>query len=226
MTALTEDSPLVKRIIKTKIGGLNFGFTKHDQDCRIINKRKEEVHMDLTEAINKRRSIRKYRPDPVPENILQTVLEAVRWAPSWANTQCWEVIVIREQTIKSELTTALSKGNPSLASMTDAPLLLVLCGKKGISGYYKGQVATVKGDWLMFDTGIAMQNLCLAAHSLGLGTVVIGLFDHKKVEQILGIPQEVEVVAMTPLGYPASEGGTPKRKEISEFVFHDRYGKK
>jgi nitroreductase len=98
-----------------------------------------------------------------------------------------------------------------------------MCGKKGISGFYKGQAATVKGDWLMFDTGMAMQNLCLTAHSLGLGTVVIGLFDHKKVEEILGVPQNVEVVAMTPLGYPAAEGVTPKRKEPSEFVFYEKY---
>lgn len=181
--------------------------------------------MDLIEVIKGRRSIRKYRPDRVPESALQTVLEAVKWSPSWANTQCWEVVVVNDPKVKSELATALPKGNPGLGSMTDAPLLLVLCGKKGISGYYRGQAATVKGDWLMFDTGIAMQNLCLAAHGLGLGTVVIGLFDHKKVEEILDVPQGVEVVAMTPLGYPAAEGGAPKRKEISEFVFHERYGK-
>ncbi len=79
----------------------------------------------------------------------------------------------------------------------------------------------------MFDVGLAMQNLCLAAHSLGLGTVIIGSFDHKKVEEIIGVPQNVEVVAMTPLGYPATGGGSPKRKGISEFVFYEKYlGKK
>ncbi len=181
--------------------------------------------MELMEAITGRRSVRRYKADPVPEEALQAVLEGVRWAPSWANTQCWEVIVVRDPKIRLELTAALPKGNPALGSMTDAPLLLVLCGKKGISGYYRGQAATVKGDWLMFDTGIAMENLCLAAHGLGLGTVVIGLFDHKKAEEILNVPQGVEVVAMTPLGYPSSEGSTPKRKEISEFVYHERYGK-
>jgi nitroreductase len=75
----------------------------------------------------------------------------------------------------------------------------------------------------MFDTGLAMQNLCLAAHALGLGTVVVGRFDHNKVSEILGIPQNVEVVAMTPLGYPATEGSAPKRKEVSEFVFYEKY---
>jgi nitroreductase len=182
--------------------------------------------MDLMEAIKGRRSIRKYKPDPVSEEALRVLMEAVRWAPSWANTQCWEVIIVRDPNMKSALANTLTKTNPSLSSMTEAPLVIVLCGKKGVSGFKKGEAATVKGDWLMFDTGIAMQTLCLTAHSLGLGTVVVGLFDHKKAEEILGVPQNAEVVAMTPLGYPAVEGGAPKRKEPSEFVFYDRYPKK
>jgi nitroreductase len=184
------------------------------------------MNMDLMEAIKGRRSIRKYKADPVPEEALLRVMDAVRWAPSWANTQCWEVIAIRDPKVKSELISVLPKGNPALSSMTDAPLVLVLCGRKGISGFYKGQATTVKGDWLMFDIGLAMQNLCLAAYSLGLGTVVVGMFDHKKAEEILRVPQNVEVVAMTPLGYPAAEGSGPKRKDISEFVFSDHYGSK
>ena len=183
--------------------------------------------MDLMEAIKGRRSIRRYKSDPVSEETLHTLMEAVRWAPSWANTQCWEVIVVKDPKVKSDLSTALPKTNPALSSLTDAPLVLVLCGKKGVSGYYKGQSVTVKGDWLMFDAGLAMQNLCLAAHALGLGTVVVGMFDHKKAEEILGLPQSVEVVAMTPLGYRATEGSPTRRKELSEFVFYDKYqGKK
>ncbi len=179
--------------------------------------------MDLMETIKGRRSIRKYKPDPVPEEVLRALLEAVRWAPSWANTQCWEVIVVKGPDVKSELSKTLAKGNPATSSMIDAPLVIVICGKKGVSGYYRGQAATVKGDWLMFDTGIAMQTLCLAAHGLGLGTVIVGLFDHKKAEEILGLPPEIEVVAMTPLGYPATTGSAPKRKEITDFVFYEKY---
>jgi nitroreductase len=179
--------------------------------------------MDLMEAIKGRRSIRKYKPDPIPEDALQKIMEAVRWSPSWANTQCWEVIIVKDPNIKSSLANTLTKTNPSLSSMTEAPIVLVLCGRKGVSGFKKGEAATVKGDWLMFDTGIAMQNLCLTAYSLGLGTVVVGLFDHKKVEEILGVPQESEVVAMTPLGYPVAEGSAPKRKEPSEFIFYEKY---
>jgi nitroreductase len=182
--------------------------------------------MDLMEAIKGRRSIRKYKPDPVPEEALRTVMEAVRWAPSWANTQCWEVIVVKDPKVKSELATSLSKGNPAFSSITDAPIVLVLCGRRGISGYYKGEPKTEKGDWLTFDSGLAMQNLCLVAHALGLGTVIVGNFNHRKVAEILGVPQDGEVVVLTPLGYPATEGSAPKRKDISEFVFSDRYGKK
>jgi nitroreductase len=181
------------------------------------------MDMDLMEAIKGRRSIRKYKSDPVAEKTLQKVLEAVKWAPSWANTQCWEVIVVKDPKVKAEVVTALSKGNPALSSITEAPIVLVLCGKKGISGFYKGQAVTVKGDWLMFDTGLAMQNLCLAAHALGLGTVIVGNFDHQRIAEILGVPQNVEVVAMTPLGYPTTVGNIPKRKEISEFVFYEKY---
>jgi nitroreductase len=154
------------------------------------------------------------------------MMEAVRWSPSWANTQCWEVVVVKDPNMKSQLANTLTPTNPARSSMTEAPLVIVLCGKKGISGFKKGEVATVKGDWLMFDTGIAMQSFCLAAYGQGLGTVVVGLFDHKKAEEILGVPQNVEVVAMTPLGYPATEGSAPKRKEFSAFVFSDRYPEK
>ncbi len=184
------------------------------------------MNMDLMEAIKGRRSIRKYKLDPVPEEALRTVMEAVRWAPSWANTQCCEVIAVKDPKVKSELAACLSKGNPAFSSVTDAPIVLVLCGIRGISGYYKGEPKTEKGDWLMFDAGLAMQNLCLAAHGLGLGTVIVGNFDHRKVAEVLGVPQTSEVTALTPLGYPAMEGVAPKRKDISEFVYSDSYGKK
>ena len=182
--------------------------------------------MELMEAIKGRRSIRKYKPDPVPDDTLQKLFEGVRWAPSWANTQCWELILVRDPNVKSELANTLTATNPARSSMAEAPLVVVVCGKKGVSGFKKGEAATVKGDWLMFDTGIAMQSLCLAAYGLGLGTVVVGLFDHRKAEEILGVPQNVEVVAMTPLGYPAAQGGEPKRKELCEFVFSERYPKR
>ena len=179
--------------------------------------------MDVMEAIRTRRSIRKYRPDPVPGEELQSVLEALRWSPSWANTQCWEVVVVKDPKVKADLAATLPKGNPAASSMVNAPVVLVLCGIKGLSGYYNGQAATGKGDWLMFDLGMAMQNLCLAAHGLGLGTVVIGMFDHQKVADILKVPRSLEVMAMTPLGYPATSGRAPRRKEMASFVSYEKF---
>ena len=182
--------------------------------------------MDVLHAIKGRRSIRKYKTDPVSDEVLDKVLEAVRWSPSWANTQCWEVIVVREPEIKAKVAETLPPGNPALSSLSDAPILLVFCAIRSLSGFKRGEATTDKGDWFMFDIGVTMENLCLAAHSLGLGTVIIGLFDAKKVESLLGIPENISVVAMTPLGYPQQEVSAPRRKELADFVHFETYRKR
>ena len=179
--------------------------------------------MDLMEAIKGRRSIRKYRSDPVPELALQTVLEAIRWTPSWANTQCWEVIVIKDSATKQRLQETLAKGNPAAKAVVEAPLLLAIYGKLESSGYYKNEVTTKFGDWFLFDLGLATQNLCLAAHDLGLGTVVVGLFDHDATKSILGVPAGYELVTLIPLGYPAKLSSAPKRREIGEFTHYGKF---
>ena len=179
--------------------------------------------MDLMEAIKGRRSIRKYRSDPVPEQALQTVLEAIRWTPSWANTQCWEVVVVKDPVMKENLKGALSSTNPAQKAMTDAPAVIAICGKLKSSGYYKGEAATKLGDWFMFDLGIATQSLCLTAHSLGLGTVVVGMIDHDKAKRVLGVGEGYEVVALIPIGYPAKDSPAPKRREIKEFTHTEKF---
>ena len=78
----------------------------------------------------------------------------------------------------------------------------------------------------MFDVGLAMANLTLVAHALGLGTVHVGSFDHKKVESILGVPEGFCVVEMTPLGYPDGESRVTSRKELTELVFKEKFGAK
>jgi nitroreductase len=181
--------------------------------------------MDVLEAIKGRRSIRKYNSDPISDEMLDEVLEAVRWSPTWANTQCWEVIVIREPEIKARVAETLPPGNPALSSLRDAPILLVFCAIRNLSGFKRGEAMTDKGDWFMFDIGVAMENLCLAAHSLGLGTVIVGLFDAKKVESLLGVPENISVLAMTPLGYPQKEVSAPGRKELVDFVHFETYRK-
>ena len=180
---------------------------------------------DLMEIIRGRRSMRKYQERQIPEADLTTILEAIRWAPSWANTQCWEVIVIKEPTVKQKLQEILlpPEGNPATKAMVGAPVVLALCGKLEVSGFYDGQAATKLGDWFMFDLGLATQNLCLAAYHLNLGTVIVGRFDQDKAKGILGLPDGYEVVTLIPLGYPGKEGRSPGRREISEFVHYDRF---
>lgn len=179
--------------------------------------------MELLEVIKTRRSIRRYQNKEVPEEHIRQLLESIQWAPSWANTQCWEVIVVRDQGIREQLRETLAKGNPAAKGLTEAPLVLVLCARLQASGYYKGEVTTKFGDWFMYDLGLATQNLCLMAHSLGLGTVIVGLFDHDQVARLVGVPQNCEVVTMIPVGYPAADSKAPKRREISEFTHQEKF---
>jgi len=189
--------------------------------------------MDVLEAIKTRRSIRRHKPDPVDDKTLEAVLEAARWAPSWSNTQCWRFIVVRDSSIKIKLANILNKieredkllDNPATKAVLSTPVIIVACAKLGKAGYRSdGTPATDKGDWYMFDVALAMQNLVLAAHALGLGTVIIGAFDAQKAAGILGVPEGFCVVAMTPLGFPEHEGKAPPRKGLPEIVFHDKYG--
>ena len=188
--------------------------------------------MEVMEAIKGRRSIRRYKTTPVDDKTIELVLEAARYAPSWANTQCWRLIVVRDSGIKADLADALIKvewgdkliDNPSIEAVKNAPVVIVACAEIGKSGYELGEPATDKGDyWYMFDVALAMQNLTLAAHSLGLGTVHLGAFDAKRVASILQVPDGFCVVEMTPLGYPDKEPKVRPRKELSEIVFYDKW---
>ena len=175
-----------------------------------------------------RRSIRKMKSNPIDDDTLVRVLEAARWAPSWKNTQCWRFVVVRDVGIKSEIAGCMISGrsaeNPSSNAIRQAPVLIVACAELGKSGLNAGNFATDKGDWYMYDVALAMQNLVLEAHSLGLGTVHLGLFDAPKVAEILCVPDGFCVVAMTPLGYPDETPGTVPRKELSEIVFNEKFG--
>jgi nitroreductase len=180
--------------------------------------------MDLIEAIKARRSIRAYKPAPVSEEDLNTVLEAARQAPSWANTQCWRFVVVKDKETKAKLVNTLTPTNGARPGMEQAPLVIVGCAVLGKSGYKRGEVMSDKGDWFMFDTALAMHNMVLAAHSLGLGSIYIGLFDAKAAAKILDLPDGVVVVALLPLGYPEGEGKVTTRRDMSEIVYYEKYG--
>lgn len=178
---------------------------------------------DLMTIIKERRSVRNFSNQPVSEAMLQTILTAVQWTPSWANTQCWEIVVVRDEKIREKIQAAVPKANPAHKSIVNAPVVLALCARRNDSGYYKGVVTTKFGDWFMFDLGLAAQSICLTAHSLGLGTVIVGLYAHDQVNTALNLPENVENVALIPLGYPTKIPSPPKRKGISEFLHNDGF---
>lgn len=186
--------------------------------------------MEVLEAIKARRSIRRYKPEPVDEKALQAVLEAGRWAPSWSNTQCWRFVVVRDSDIKNKIAETLisisDRPNRSAEAIKTVPVLIVVCAEMGRSGYRAGgsEIVTDKGDWFMFDTALAVQNMVLAAHSLGLGTVIIGAFDAFRAAGILGVPEGYSVVTLFPLGVPDEAPPLRPRKELAEIVFYNKFG--
>jgi nitroreductase len=193
--------------------------------------------MELFEAIKNRRSIRRYKADPVDDKKIEAILEAGRWAPSWSNTQCWRFIVVQDLQIKAKLAESLLKfklpdreiDNPAINMIKTAPVVIVVCAKLGTSGTTpgvgSGDFFTDKGDWYMFDTALAVQNMVLAAHALGLGTVILGTFDADKVERALNVPEGYRAVTLFPVGVPDHAGRVPSRKELTEIAFKDKWGK-
>lgn len=181
------------------------------------------MNMETKECILTRRSIRRYTEQTVSEEVLDALLEAIRWSPSWKNTQCWEVVVVDKPELKEKIAASLTDKNPATKAITAAPLLFIMCGRKGLSGYTGDHVDTDKGDWHMFDLGLACQNLFLAAHDLGLGTVCVGSYDTSVVDKLLGLPDDVTSVAIVPVGYPARIGRTPPRRESKEFSHLNAY---
>lgn len=186
--------------------------------------------MDLFEAIKTRRSVRSFTEQPVEEERLEMILEAVRMAPSWANMQCWRLVVVKDSSTKkkiSELSYVESffapkgyKTNPAMKALAEAPVVIVACADPNKSGELWGQ------SFYTVDMGIASQNLMLAAHALGLGSVYVGVYQEDELKNLLDIPPNIRVVGLFPVGYPKEvkkEG--PPRKPVSEFVFYGKWGK-
>jgi nitroreductase len=116
-------------------------------------------------------------------------------------------------------------GNRGTNGMKEAPVVIAACAELNKAGYREGQPITDKGDyWYMFDAGLALENMVLAAESYGLGTLFIGGMDAKKAESILGVPQGYACVILMALGHPNEQPDARPRKDVSEIVFRDQFG--
>jgi len=171
--------------------------------------------MDVFEAIKNRRSIRSYKTDPIDDKIIKTLLEAMRLAPSGKNLQPWKFIVVKDPKIKDELVPACR----NQTFIAKAPCIIVACAFEKQS-YDK--MGSYMSSWAV-DVAIAIDHLTLAAASLGIGTCWIGAFNETEVKKILNIPDEVRVLALTPLGYPEFIPPPRSRKSLEEIICYDKY---
>ena len=170
--------------------------------------------MDVMEAIRKRCSVRSYQDRPVEKEKLEEVLEAARLAPSASNRQEWRFVVVQDKDIRKRLAQAAK--NQTFVS--EAPVVIACCAKTDNHTMTCGQMC------YPIDVAIAIEHMALKATEEGLGTCWIGAFYEDKVKEILGIPQDIRVVELLILGYPAKPGPDHKnRLAIKEIVMHDRW---
>ena len=170
--------------------------------------------MDVLDAIKTRKSIRKYLEKPLEDEKLNVVLEAARLAPSAGNRQEWRFVVVRDPKTRRGLADAAN----SQAFVGQAPIVIVACAETDGHVMRCGQLC------YPIDVAIALDHMSLAATELGLGTCWIGAFNEQKVKQILGIPEEICVVQLMPLGYPSDPSLIRKsRLQLDRIVKHERW---
>jgi nitroreductase len=170
--------------------------------------------MEFYDVIKKRRSIRKYKPDAVSDEVLNRILEAAHLAPSGKNGQPWRFIVVRNPEVRQKLV----KSCRDQLYISEAPVVIVGVANEDES--YQKQGCYMKS-WPI-DLAIAFDHLILAATVEGLGTCWIGAFDEKEVKKVLNIPEHLRVVCLTPLGYADGEPKPKPRKALGEIVFYDQ----
>ena len=162
-----------------------------------------------------RRSIRRYRPDPVPDEMIEQLLEAGRWAPSASNRQPWQFIVVRDEAILKQVAQHAAYYFIRWAHVEEAPLLIVLCGEARNRIYRQ---------FLHEDVGLAGSQIMLQAHALGLGTCWIGGLDRKAIADVLKVPEHLDIVGLLTVGFPDEDPEPPARKPLAEIVPYDVYG--
>jgi len=201
---------------------------------------------EVLDAIRKRRSIRKYLPKEVPNEIVTEVLAATGWAPSAHNSQPWRFIVLADTSVKRELANAMADAwvadlakdgakvdakmrEARVERFANAPVLILACSTMdGLRKFPDEKRQMCERDLAMQSFGAAMQNLLLAAHAVGLGACWFCApgFCKETVRKVLKIPDEVEPEAFVIMGYPAETPSVPTKKSLGEYCFLDVWGKK
>ena len=178
--------------------------------------------MQTLDCIHERRSIRKFTDEPVSHEVLEQIVEAASYSPSWKNTQVVRYIAIESKALKDKIANECTSCFVyNGGTMNAAPMLIAVTVLKNRCGYERdGSYTTSRRDtWQMFDAGIANQTFCLAAHELGLGTVIMGFFDDT-LTRVLEIPEDRELVNIICIGHPAEAPVVPKRKTVDDLLIY------
>ena len=184
-----------------------------------ITQLNRRIRMETVKAIKERRSVRKFDTSrEVSKELIESVIDVARFAPSWKNTQVTRYYVLTGEA-KDKLADCTTIWAKNGDIMRGAPMVVALSVIDKRSGYERdGSASTPLGDgWQMFDSGIACQTFCLAAHDAGLSTVIMGLYDDNAAD-VIGIPEGQILTAVIAIGYAAEEPVAPKRKEVSDLV--------
>jgi len=168
-----------------------------------------------------RRSIFQFTSESFPEEKITSILEAGRWAPSYANTQPWEFITVRDGELKKEIAEIARETMAAHAGIEGAQVIIATCVDPKKDEYH-----------FIEDGAVATQNMALAAHSLGLSSYWVGIFDitdaknsiENRIKRVLSIPSQVRVIALLPIGVPAY-GGEKQRKRLEEICHNDKYAR-
>ena len=177
--------------------------------------------MDAIECIKTRRSIRKYSDQPISHETVQEIMEATIMAPSWKNTQSVRYTFVEDrEKIETIADSAVLGFEFNTKTMKRSAMLAVQTVVSGLSGREEdGTVTTAKGDtWQMFDGGISAQTFCLAAHALGVATVIMGIVDDTLIRETLGLPENETVTCVIAMGYPIAPQKTPPRHPAGEMM--------
>lgn len=171
----------------------------------------------MTEAIINRRSIRKYKNTPVTEDQVRELLLAGSLAPSWTNSQPSRYYVAMGDA-RDKVADMLPPFNKN--NVENAPVLIVTTVVKGTSGYGKdGVERTHLGDgFTHFDNGLRVENICLKAVEMGLGTLIMGIYNEKEIREYFEIPETQEIVCVLSVGYPESQPEARPRLSVDEIA--------
>ena len=173
--------------------------------------------MSFFELAEARRSIRKFKDEPISKEAINSILEAARLSPTWKNQQCCRIVVIEDREIIQKLGEAVNF-NPGKGAYAKAPCFMVLCADPKKSGKNDGK------DYYLVDAGIIGQQILLAAKELGLGSVFVGWFPEVPVKELLEIPEEYKVVGIFPIGVPDIDPEAKPRLNVSEFASLNKFG--